>query len=186
MSPKTSFILGNIYENGYFDGIQVLPEFDSKVMSSPNGDSKVMPLPNGNSKVMPSSLGKNHSQPMPKKCFYTALYFYKTGAINNCMFCQHKLGLWYGAGVHSLSIDHEGSLEWMTMAANQGHPESQYNIAKRYFEASGGVNVKDPKKAFEWCLLAAEQQYAPAQEFLYFMDKNGIGKPKNSLCWEKN
>jgi uncharacterized protein len=73
---------------------------------------------------------------------------------------------------------------WYRQAADQGHPEAQFNLARLY---AGGQGVKrDEEQAARWVSASAAQGYAPAQANLgeRFAAGNGVVKDhRRAYLW---
>jgi TPR repeat protein len=58
---------------------------------------------------------------------------------------------------------------WLTMAANNGYPEAQYNLALIHEKGLGGAKI-DPDEALKWHRIAARLGHAEARAKLDSMD----------------
>ena len=67
---------------------------------------------------------------------------------------------------------YEKAAEWFTSAAEQGLPESQYNLGILYYDGNGVEKSRD--KAREYLVQAAEQDYQKA------IDSLGLNHQSNS------
>lgn len=81
---------------------------------------------------------------------------------------QNVMGLAYKYGM-TVPQDHRMSLMWFHRAAEQNHPDAQFNLARIYGKAEGSylkqgrVVPQDNMEAAKWLRRAAEQGYSPAQ-----------------------
>jgi len=62
---------------------------------------------------------------------------------------------------YGIEQDPKQAAYWYEKAAEQGHPEAQYNLARLY--ATGQGVPRDQGQALHWVRAAASQGYAPAQ-----------------------
>ena len=85
---------------------------------------------------------------------------------------QFRVAGWFQKG-HCLPKDYSEAMDWYRRAADQGHPEAQYKLARMY------LNDKDVKKAEEWYLKAAVQGYRPAQYDIAYKYLHGSELPKD-------
>lgn len=65
------------------------------------------------------------------------------------------------------------AIEWMKIAANNGHPKAQFNLARSY-EKGEGVCI-DHKEAARWYRLSADQGYMESQTNLGLLYCKGRG-----------
>ena len=74
-------------------------------------------------------------------------------------------------------MDFNQTIEELTKKAEQGDPESQYILGRKYRE--GGVDIEDHDKAKYYFLKAASQNFSPAEFML------GIGEmnEKKAIEW---
>ena len=68
------------------------------------------------------------------------------------------------------------SLQWYTLAAQQGNAKAQWNLA--VLQTQDGT-ARDPQQAALWCAKAAAQGFAPAQATLGLMYVSGQGVEKD-------
>lgn len=90
---------------------------------------------------------------------------------------QCAMGGRYARG-DGVAQDFAKSLEWYTMAAQQGDATAQWNVAVLLAHGQGGIDL-DPKKAALWCQKAVDQGFAPAQATLGRMYAAGEGVEKD-------
>lgn len=72
-------------------------------------------------------------------------------------------GTFYLEGI-GVSLDYEKGTTWLTIAAEQGYAEAQYNIGNCYRTGKGFK--KDKAKAREWLEKAANQGHEAAKKDL--------------------
>jgi hypothetical protein len=72
----------------------------------------------------------------------------------------------------------ERAVYWYKQAALKGAPEAQYRLGRMYL--NGDDVPPNYGVAREWIQLAADRGFAPAERDLIWMEKEGIGKPRNS------
>ena len=85
---------------------------------------------------------------------------------------QKRLGEIYSKGELG-EVDLEGAFKWLLIAAEQGDPRSQFEIAETYLRAN------QRQEAVKWHLQAANQGDAFSQERLGFFYDIGIGVEKD-------
>jgi uncharacterized protein len=68
---------------------------------------------------------------------------------------------WARVEGYGIQQDQEQAAYWYELAAQQGHAEAQYNLARLY--ATGQGVPRDQEQALRWVRAAASQGYAPAQ-----------------------
>lgn len=76
--------------------------------------------------------------------------------------------------------------KWCRRAAEQGLPQSQYNLGVLYMNGQGVA--KDEAQAFQWFKLATDQNFAVAQYYLGLLYMNGQGVKKSmdeAIKWFK-
>ena len=83
----------------------------------------------------------------------------------------------YDHGERGVKANAEKAVEFYTLAANQGHQDAQFELARCYENGSGVV--KNLEKAVEFYTLAANQGYRCAQYNLAQCYINGKGVAKN-------
>src|SRR5258708_4627980 len=71
----------------------------------------------------------------------------------------------------------EDRIEELRVRANQGDPIAQFQLAGAYDQGRGVA--KNLQEAAAWCLKAAEQGYAPAQNCIGSMHQFGDGVAKD-------
>ncbi|MBI1495556.1 tetratricopeptide repeat protein [Halocynthiibacter styelae] len=142
--------------------------------------------------------------------FNTGEAFYSTGDYANAMEewrplaeqgdmrAQFFLGEMYAFGL-GLSKNRSEAMRWFLLAAEQGHPDAQYNVGRLYDEESdwstgetfveflsrGGI-IEDPTEAARWYRLAAQQGHAIAQFLLGLKYAKGDGvlkDPEEAELW---
>ncbi len=69
------------------------------------------------------------------------------------------------------------SAEWFQMAAEQGHPKAQHNLASMYQNGEGVI--RDCSQAASWYRLAANQGNSGSQNNLGSLYETGDGVPQN-------
>jgi TPR repeat protein len=74
---------------------------------------------------------------------------------------------------YGVEQDQKQAAFWYEKAAEQGHPEAQYNLARLY--ATGQGVTRDQEQALRWVRAAASQGYAPAQARFGLRYANGSG-----------
>ena len=67
----------------------------------------------------------------------------------------------------------ESAVQWWQLAADQGDPEAQYNLANAISKGQGTLQNSSP--AFEWFVKAAEQGVVPAQSKVGVLYATGEG-----------
>lgn len=77
---------------------------------------------------------------------------------------------------YGVEQDQKQAAYWYQLAAEKGHPEAEYNLARLY--ATGQGVPRDQEQALRWVRAAASQGYAPAQARfgLRYSTGNGIGQ----------
>lgn len=82
---------------------------------------------------------------------------------------------------HGLGVkrNDEKAIHFLSLAADQGHSQSQYLLALAYLEGQGGLE-KNEGKAVHYFRLAAEQGIVDSQYSLYMRYEYGQGVPQNS------
>ncbi len=84
---------------------------------------------------------------------------------------------WANVDGYGMPKDEEQAAYWYRLAADKGHPEAEFNLARLY---SGGKGVKrDPEQAARWVSASATQGYAPAMAELGTRFASGNGVDKN-------
>jgi TPR repeat protein len=68
---------------------------------------------------------------------------------------------WARVEGYGVEQDQKQAAYWYDLAAQKGHAEAQYNLARLY--ASGQGVPRDQEQALRWVRAAASQGYAPAQ-----------------------
>jgi hypothetical protein len=84
---------------------------------------------------------------------------------------------WANVAGYGMPEDPERAAFWYRLAADKGHPEAQYYLARLY--SSGKGVKKDEEQAARWVSASAAQGYASAQENLGERYANGNGVPKD-------
>ncbi|HTP35071.1 MAG TPA: tetratricopeptide repeat protein [Candidatus Acidoferrales bacterium] len=91
---------------------------------------------------------------------------------------------WLAVEGYGMPQDPKLAAYWYWQAADNGHPEAQFNLARLY---SSGKGVKrDEEQAARWVSASAAQGYAPAQASLgeRFATGNGVTKDdKHAYFW---
>ena len=101
---------------------------------------------------------------------------YETAAVLGSEIAQNKLSATLFYKDAGSETDKE-ALEWMILAADNGHVEAQFMLSKMYY--SGIKCPIMPRKAFEYCKKAAENGHEEAMQGLAEMYYTGN-------CCEKN
>jgi TPR repeat protein len=86
---------------------------------------------------------------------------------------QYELALRLESG-DGVPIDLEQSRKWMRSAAEAGHREAQYRLAKQYMFGEDDIE-RDVKTATEWLIPSAKQGFEPAQIMLAGCYEHGYG-----------
>jgi len=68
---------------------------------------------------------------------------------------------WASVEGYGIERDQKQAAYWYQLAAERGHAEAQYNLARLY--ATGQGVPRDQEQALRWVRAAASQGYAPAQ-----------------------
>ncbi len=71
-------------------------------------------------------------------------------------------------------------MRWFRLAAEQGHPDAQHNLAIGY--ANGRGVPPDATEAMEWFQRAADQGHVVAQYNLAIGYANGLGVTQNATA----
>jgi TPR repeat protein len=91
---------------------------------------------------------------------------------------------WANVEGYGMPQDQEQAAFWYRLAADKGHPEAQYYLARLY--ASGTGVKKDEEQAARWMSASAAQGYASAQAALgeRYAAGNGVSKDqKRAYFW---
>jgi len=91
---------------------------------------------------------------------------------------------WANIEGYGMPQDDEVAAYWYRLAADKGHPEAQFNLARLY--ASGHGVKKDEEQAARWISASAAQGFAPAQLSLgeRYAAGNGVGRDeKRAYFW---
>jgi hypothetical protein len=84
---------------------------------------------------------------------------------------------WLSVEGYGMPQDYQQAAYWYRQAADNGHPEAQYNLARLY---AGGKGVKrDEVQAERWVSSSASQGYAPAMADLGKRFATGNGAAQN-------
>ncbi len=106
-------------------------------------------------------------------------------ANDNYALAQSTLAYLYGSGLGVEQNDSEAA-KWMEMAADQGEPQSMYNLAGFYLEGKGvEVNYKKSEELYRGSL---EKGFKVSVAGLITLYRNGVIEPKNDeekKFWEK-
>ncbi|HWC95563.1 MAG TPA: tetratricopeptide repeat protein [Candidatus Sulfopaludibacter sp.] len=84
---------------------------------------------------------------------------------------------WANVEGYGMPQDDEVAAYWYRAAADKGHPEAQFNLARLY--ASGHGVKKDEEQAARWTSASAAQGYGAAQVSLGERYATGSGVPKD-------
>jgi TPR repeat protein len=84
---------------------------------------------------------------------------------------------WLAIEGYGTSTDFTKAAYWYRLAADQGHPEAQYDLARLYSDGKGVP--KDQTEAFKLVKMAASQGYAPAAARLGWRYDTGRGVEKD-------
>jgi TPR repeat protein len=87
---------------------------------------------------------------------------------------QYDLGVMYFSGI-GVKKDLKTALRWFEMAAHQGHPRAQNDLAVMLLKGKG-IDKPNSAKAYVWFLRAAEQNFADAQFNLGLLLTEGTGQ----------
>lgn len=91
---------------------------------------------------------------------------------------------WLSVEGYGMPQDPRQAAYWYWQAAENGHPEAQFNLGRLY--ASGNGVKRDEEQAARWMSASAGQGYAPAQVNLgeRFAAGNGVSKDdKRAYFW---
>lgn len=83
----------------------------------------------------------------------------------------------YQLGRH-VKPDHNQTMHWLTLAANQQYPEAEYELGRIYLYGRG--ISPDYKQALEWEQKAAQHHEPRAQRDLAYMYERGLGVPQDA------
>lgn len=91
--------------------------------------------------------------------------------------------------------DWRQALKWLQKAASKNYTEAQYQLGLGYYDGSLNpeeasliekgdgrdvpTDVTDYRQAFKWCLKAAQQHHAEAQEMIASLYEEGLDVPRN-------
>jgi TPR repeat protein len=104
-----------------------------------------------------------------EKDYNTAISYLSTAEAAGCSDAAESIGFCY----HRLN-QHDKCLEWYQKSANNGSPNSMYNLALFYYKGFEGF-PKNMTKAFEWAHKAAVKGHALSQKFMANCYLNGLG-----------
>ncbi len=89
---------------------------------------------------------------------------------------------WALVGGYGMEKDQKQAAYWYQKAAEQGHAEAQFNLARLY--ATGQGVPRDQEQALRWVRAAASQGYAPAQARFGMRYAEGSGiQPDHRLAY---
>jgi len=108
-----------------------------------------------------------------------ALAHYRTAARTGHTTAQAYLARCYEDGLLDLVVSRSKHTQWLRKAAEGGHAESQFRLAEKYASTQSESNSDTARKAFEWYLSAAEQDYLPALYKVGCCHEDGIGTAPN-------
>ena len=90
----------------------------------------------------------------------------------------HGLGVCHEHGL-GVAVDEKAAVMWYRVAADQGHPRAQFNLANCYRYGEGVDN--NDKEYFMWSKLAADQGQADAQNNVGCCYEYGTGAAVNEV-----
>jgi len=90
---------------------------------------------------------------------------------------QTALATVYLAGLGGVAKDDAEAVRWTRMAADQGFPPAEYDLALLYYTGRGVT--KDDAESARWLQRAADKGVPPAQNNLALLYATGQGVPKN-------
>lgn len=90
---------------------------------------------------------------------------------------QTALATVYLAGIGGVTKDDAEAARWTRLAADQGFPPAEYDMALLYFTGRGVT--KDDAESARWLQKAADKGVAPAQNNLALLYAVGQGVPKD-------
>lgn len=90
---------------------------------------------------------------------------------------QTALATVYLAGLGGVTKDDSEAARWTRMAAEQGFPPAEYDLALLYYTGRGVP--KDDAESARWLQRAADKNVAPAQNNLALLYATGQGVPKD-------
>ena len=90
-----------------------------------------------------------------------AIEFHKKASKVNIIQSHYILGAIYQNGEVNSKVDSKEAAKWFSIAANQGHLESQAQLIALFFSGGNGLK-KNMKGAFKWCFLSGSQPLVPA------------------------
>lgn len=85
---------------------------------------------------------------------------------------------WMQVAGYGMDQDYVQAAYWYRQAADHGHAEAQFNLARLY--AHGQGVPKDDKEAARWCRAAATHGFGPAQDRLGVRYSQGLGLPQDN------
>lgn len=106
------------------------------------------------------------------KSIETAERLSKSAALEGVPIAQHVQGL-LNSEVEGRRPDYKEAIGWFTLAAEQGHLDSQVNLGVIYFQ--GQWVAQDLKRGLFWTQKAADQGFAPAQDNMGKLYREGVG-----------
>lgn len=112
-----------------------------------------------------------------------AFDWYHESASLGHLAAQNALALAYELGVGT-PVDTERGRKWMTLAAEQGNIDAQYNLGTRYAQREYPGYAYAPDTAVEWLTRAAYQGYESAFEWLAHLYDAGYEAPADRRLGE--
>lgn len=95
-------------------------------------------------------------------------------ANNGCAFSQHRLSQYINLYINrSATYQRNMVMHYLSESAKQEYLAAQYALSIIYRKGDMGVEI-DPKKAYEYCLLAANNEHLPSLVALGIDYQNGI------------
>ncbi|SPE41973.1 Sel1 domain protein repeat-containing protein [Candidatus Sulfopaludibacter sp. SbA3] len=91
---------------------------------------------------------------------------------------QQQVTGWAQVAGYGMPQDFVQAAYWYRQAADHGHAEAQFNLARLY--AHGQGVPRDDSEAARWCRAAATHGFAPAQERLAVRYAQGSGLPQDN------
>ncbi len=104
---------------------------------------------------------------------------------------QTVLGALYQKGFRSMPKDNAKAEIWLRRAAEQGHPDGQYRLARLYYLRNLNDSSFKERTSYEykeelkWFHMAAEQGHLKAMDELGNMHGMGLGVPKDKIEAQK-
>jgi TPR repeat protein len=106
-----------------------------------------------------------------------ALIWLRRAAAANVAGAQTQLGCMHGCGEGGLAVDQKAAFRLLHLAADQGEPNAQANLASAYI--LGGGAAKDYAAALLWARRSAEAGDAGGEANLGVLYVQGWGVPRD-------